>query len=714
MITRINSANANKYSLLFSKATKDLKDKDAEIKAQGGEGFLKIDTITEYDEDGQPIILEVGGEISSLSEYFSYLEELASIDEKYLILPLDEDFFEIDANARTITVPKVFQTNGISIQGDEVSEVVYFKIDRYYDAMDLGLSATGQLGIFVEWTNAAGEKGVSIPNIIDVESQPGYVIFGWPLGTKITHAPGDITFAVRFYKFNEEVNTLEYSLSTLTTKATIKPSLNFTIDEYLVSGQGSGDIISDSNKTLILDRIENSPSDEVGAEAQEPVIIDLPGDEDDATTVYLEVNELGELAPAKVTAAAMSVDGGQLTYNWRKYNYYTNVREIEDTEFNDGIVENVAIPLTYDEAVSLKASSPQVAIYQLVNEHTQSFTLIEDLDALDPKPDTVYVKGSSALLNKIGYYKISVINRVGRSTAKIIGRTIFVFPAATPVIKDFKDKDYLVGDTDSLAVEIEVSHEFPEAPGLEPGCRPGRDNEAGDKSGYTNYPLEGEVTYNTDLYPFDPSKEDITYQWMFRTPNSTQAVDIEQANEKTYIATEEGYYSVKITGSLNGDSKSVTSSECRITEEVKAPTISISALNTDGIKQTITTMSIEDQEATEGEDNVLDMYLEDTVDGVEVTVATKDSNRQDEDTIEYQWYEYYAGAAGITNEAIRVIAPTMMAGTYTPSNQDIKIADANDAHFIPGTAKSAYFCIITNTYNGKTIKTSSPLVRVAE
>ena len=48
----------------------------------------------------------------------------------FSVLPLDEDVFEIDANTRLIKVPSSFATNGISVQGDEVAEVIYFEINR--------------------------------------------------------------------------------------------------------------------------------------------------------------------------------------------------------------------------------------------------------------------------------------------------------------------------------------------------------------------------------------------------------------------------------------------------------------------------------------------------------------------------------------------------------------------------------------------------------
>ena len=110
MITAINKDNANKYTALFGKAT-------SALRASG--------EITEE------------WSITDLESYFSVIEQLINIDTKYTILPLDENYFMIDANSRTITVPADFKRNGIAVQGDEVAEIVYFKINRYFDFMDL-------------------------------------------------------------------------------------------------------------------------------------------------------------------------------------------------------------------------------------------------------------------------------------------------------------------------------------------------------------------------------------------------------------------------------------------------------------------------------------------------------------------------------------------------------------------------------------------------
>ena len=61
---------------------------------------------------------ELEEKIYDLQSYFSKIKNLMAIDPKYTILPLDEDYFEIDANSRKITVPEAFRKNGIAVKGD--------------------------------------------------------------------------------------------------------------------------------------------------------------------------------------------------------------------------------------------------------------------------------------------------------------------------------------------------------------------------------------------------------------------------------------------------------------------------------------------------------------------------------------------------------------------------------------------------------------------
>lgn len=177
MITYIDSKNQEQYNKLFATAQEDLKS------------------------------IGKNATIDSLESYFTYIEELSGMNKegfthygrKYTILPIQEEYFEIDANSRSITVPEVFRKNGLGVQGDNTAETIYFRINRYYDAMDLNTT-----DIYIQWENSDGEPGFSKEWVRDIYTYDDYLVFGWVLGDTMINKPGTIKFSVRFIKTKGE------------------------------------------------------------------------------------------------------------------------------------------------------------------------------------------------------------------------------------------------------------------------------------------------------------------------------------------------------------------------------------------------------------------------------------------------------------------------------------------------------------------------------
>ena len=167
--------------------------------------------------------LDNDGKINSLEDYFSVLKTLSlSFDTNYQILPIDEPTFGIDLNTRSIQFPKGNYV--YAVVGDDLAETIYFKTDRYFDNVDLNDMT---IAIIVN----TGEKKYLIPtNVRDITSDPGKIIFGWPISKEITENSTTLEFAVRFYTFNEK-QELAYNLSTQTNKLIVKPGLNYKTNE---------------------------------------------------------------------------------------------------------------------------------------------------------------------------------------------------------------------------------------------------------------------------------------------------------------------------------------------------------------------------------------------------------------------------------------------------------------------------------------------------
>ena len=189
MITKLTSANRSLYMDLFARAEETLRN------LSGGPGEVDI-----YD----------------LDSFFQNFKELTQNDYSYLRLPLDEPCFEIlddEKHRRYIQVPDVFSKNGISVQGDDNAEILWFSIDRYYDNTDLvGPSKQDcerfnamPMHIMIQWQTPF-KKGVT-PALVDKEGQAfrdenGKIYFGWPITKDITKDAGNIKFNVRFYQFS--------------------------------------------------------------------------------------------------------------------------------------------------------------------------------------------------------------------------------------------------------------------------------------------------------------------------------------------------------------------------------------------------------------------------------------------------------------------------------------------------------------------------------
>ena len=234
--------------------------------------------------------------INTLEEYFANLGEIKERGgEKYTVLPLDEDYFEINANTRAIIIPASFKKNGIAVQSDDLAEVIYFKVDRYFDYTDLNTCE-----IFIQWETPKGPGGTVVQSadrayIKDIESEPGKLIFGWVLDKDITAFAGNLKFSVRFVKWSG--GSVAYSLSTLTASATIQPSINFELKNSNIQ-------IDDAGKRL-LDRIENGQVIGQYAAAQPEFILNLNSEYD--------CNEDGEIDFAVL---AVSTDNGLMTYKY--------------------------------------------------------------------------------------------------------------------------------------------------------------------------------------------------------------------------------------------------------------------------------------------------------------------------------------------------------------------------------------------------------------
>ncbi len=296
--------------------------------------FIKI-----ADEPAKGFVPELG--ITTLEEYYNWLPELKSITveeegimvtkpTKFTVLPLDEEHFNINANTRAINIPADFKKNGVAVQGDDLAEVVYFKINRYFDAVDLN-----NCDIYIQWEapkDANGEikKGISDTYIRDIESEPGFLIFGWAISEAITNTSGNLKFSVKFLQRDKESKKIVYSLNTLTAQVAIHPSIGIKVDDYK----------ADNANDRLLQRIQESVV-VGGLEAAIPVFVE---NLDGSIEYDIDNHYDGSL---KIYAVAKSSDTGAISYVWKKREL-TEDNQIEDTDIFLGNSKLEDVPVEKD------------------------------------------------------------------------------------------------------------------------------------------------------------------------------------------------------------------------------------------------------------------------------------------------------------------------------------------------------------------------------
>lgn len=256
MITYTTSNN-EKMQQLYKKANKRLKalgvtDDDGNA--------VEVDTIQEYFAHLRHIIYGPSSNELKWGEvkYGEDEDEVYTLENGMIFLRMpigdDEPPIFIDANTRTISkkingngAEHPFFKNGISVQGDEVAEIVFFEIHRYFDATDLS-----EMNIVIQWAHANEPNDIYItPAFIkDIEDEPGKLIFGWPIGSEITQYPGNIIFSIRFFRTDTD-GTMLYSFNTKNQTVSINSAL--TVEEIT-----NEDSVDENQVFLIVGRVMNS------------------------------------------------------------------------------------------------------------------------------------------------------------------------------------------------------------------------------------------------------------------------------------------------------------------------------------------------------------------------------------------------------------------------------------------------------------------------
>lgn len=290
---------------------------------------LFVDAYRFLKENGKISADDTRETLSSINEYYGHMRDFLDSETpnyKYLMLPLEEEVFNINLDTRQITIPSSFR-NHVSITQDQVAEMLVFSVDRYFDYMDLA-----NTNIYAQWILPDASKGRSQIYIIDYDSAPDKIKFAWVLDNNITRVPGTVKFSIRFVQeiipqegqSQEGQTELEpeivYSLNTLESSFIIKPAL-------IPSLNGEG-LNVENAPTGLFDRvILNSQYIHNGVRPPSPPSFGAPG-------MNLKIKEnnnfrdlidgdkanLNDNDTLSLSVQAVSIDTGMVEYAWYKKN----------------------------------------------------------------------------------------------------------------------------------------------------------------------------------------------------------------------------------------------------------------------------------------------------------------------------------------------------------------------------------------------------------
>ena len=641
VITTLKTENSTDYKRLFAAAYDYLVE---------NKNFLPADR--------QASIDAMTG-ITSVQGYFAHIKDILDIGEakgreewpiarKYLMLPLDEPYFEVDANKREIIVPAEFKKNGISVQGDNIAESLIFKINRFFDYIDLA-----KMEVRVQWENANKENGVSDVYVVDASKDVDYLFIMWPLTDEITKYPGTVKFSLRFYKSNG--GQLSYSFSTKIAAATINSSHDFADD--VVSGS--------SNIDNAVNAFSNSIENSINTAQEKPktpfFLIDLDdapatGQAENADYNSGEVIEayVDETNPNQVLRVeATSTDAGVITYEWKYIDTVQpapiggNIYKITGTD------EYRAIPETEIEAVPHKMYYTKTVVNGADVYTPTEFRVEEGLELYEK---TNYINVFQD--NPYDENHRRTGNHLNHNTSEPYGAS------ANHAIPHVAGKYYAIAKNtvgDNSAINESLTIVFPAPEHLE-------FTETGNlaPNNYLRSTGEGSISVTVEV---DERGAKPTYQWLFSNSLTGTYVPIndpslaEDANKWSVnesgntltITNKPGYYKALVTSTRNYEQIHKESEPTKVTMPLGAPVIVTPA----------------------GDIAVSSLYGDATL-TVEVEPITDPLLSEG---ITYQWF----------------------------NDQDEAIASATtETLVVPRGTRMGYYCIVTNHMGADTKSTKSP------
>lgn len=162
----------------------------------------------------------------------------------YAALPTPDLIYNVDVSTREIDAPKF-----VGVEKDHVAETLYFIVDRFVDYMDLATTSC-----IITYVNALGKTRMYTVPFYDIYSyaHANKIIIPWCLDANVTEAPGEITFAIQFFKTEvsqEDGKLIQYRLNTLPAKSKVLNGINVTTldNGYKLNAEQYEDLVDKIN-----------------------------------------------------------------------------------------------------------------------------------------------------------------------------------------------------------------------------------------------------------------------------------------------------------------------------------------------------------------------------------------------------------------------------------------------------------------------------------
>lgn len=152
--------------------------------------------------------------IASTDEYMQYLAYVQQEDRpKIAVLPSADKVYNIDLQTRQIETPEY-----LSVEHDHKSEIVYFKVNRFFDYMDLT-----QTVCIIQYITADNKARIYPVPYYDIETYANEdkIIIPWCIDGGATAVAGNVQYSIRFYKVDEVGQQFIYNLNTQPTSSKV-------------------------------------------------------------------------------------------------------------------------------------------------------------------------------------------------------------------------------------------------------------------------------------------------------------------------------------------------------------------------------------------------------------------------------------------------------------------------------------------------------------